>query len=55
MPYEEITKEQYEKLAAEFPNLDTLPELVNQIEVGEFESELEEDPSCASSGSCPIR
>lgn len=54
MPYEEITKEQYEKLAAEFPNLDTLPELVNQIEVGEFESELEEDPSCAG-GVCPTR
>ena len=54
MPYEEITQAQYEKLAAEFPNLDTLPNLVNQIEVGEFESELEEDPSCAG-GVCPTR
>lgn len=55
MPYEEITKEQYDRLAAEFPNLDSLPDLVNQIETGEFESELEEDPMCAANGSCPIR
>ncbi len=52
MPYEEITKEQYEKLAAEFPNLDTLPDLVNQIETGEFESELEEE---CKGGYCPVR
>lgn len=52
MPYEEITKEQYEKLAAEFPNLDSLPDLVNQIETGEFESELEEE---CKGGFCPVR
>lgn len=53
MPYEEITKEQYEKLVAEFPNIDSLPDLVNQIETGEFESELEAD--LCPTGQCPIR
>jgi len=56
MPYEEITKEQYEEFQAQFPNLDSLPDLVNSFEVGELkEEELEVDPACGVSGQCPVR
>jgi len=52
MPYEEITKDQYDQIKASFPSLDTLPELVNSFEVGEFEDELEDE---CKGGACPIR
>lgn len=53
MPYEEITKEQYEEMMQTFPNLDNLAELVNQFENEEYE-EGELDPDCQS-GVCPVR
>ncbi len=53
MPYEEITKEQYEEMMQTFPNLDSLAELVNQFEQEEYEdTELEQD---CSTGQCPLR
>lgn len=52
MPYEEITKEQYEEMVKSFPDLTPLPELVNMYEIGEFEDELEDE---CKNGHCPIR
>ena len=54
MPYTEISKEQYEEMMKTFPSLNALPSLVNKFEIEEFESELEDDPSCAG-GVCPTR
>lgn len=52
MPYEAISREQYEEMQATFPSLDTLAELVNEFEQEETEDELETD--CAG-GVCPVR
>lgn len=51
MPYEEITKEEYEEQILTFPSLKNLSELVNKYENMEFEGELEEE----CKGACPIR
>lgn len=53
MPYEEITKEQYEEMMKTFPNLDNLADLVNQYENEDYEDELIDD--ACSSGQCPVR
>lgn len=52
MPYEAITREQYDEIQATFPSLETLAELVNEFEQEETEDELEAD---CSSGFCPVR
>lgn len=53
LPYEEITKEQYEEMIKSFPDLSNLPKLVDKFERGEeFEDELDSD---CSGGQCPIR
>lgn len=55
MPYEAITKEQYEEMVARLPDLSKLPEIVNMFEKGELtEDEIEQDPMCAG-GLCPVR
>jgi len=53
MPYEEISKEKYEEMVEKFPNLKNLEDLVNEIEIQEYE-DVELDSDC-SSGVCPIR
>lgn len=53
MPYEAITKEQYDEMAKSFPDLSTLAELINKYENEEYEGELLED-ACAQ-GVCPLR
>lgn len=52
MPYEAISKEQYDEMMLTFPDLTDLPNLVNIYEVSEYETELEAD---CSSGACPVR
>lgn len=55
MPYEEITKEQYEELIKQIPDLSNLSDVVNMFEKVEAEEdEIEQDPLCAG-GACPIR
>ena len=54
MPYEEISKEEYEGRAKHMKSLDDLHELVNKHEETQFEEEPEVDPAC-SSGVCPVR
>jgi adenosylcobalamin-dependent ribonucleoside-triphosphate reductase len=55
MPYEEMTKSQYEEMASSFPDISNLADVVNRFEQGELlEDELEQDPSCAG-GACPVR
>ena len=53
MPYEAITKEQYDEMAKSFPDLSSLAELINKYENEEYEGELLED-ACAQ-GVCPTR
>lgn len=53
MPYEEITKEQYEEMMQTFPNLDGLVDLVNKYEQEEYE-EQDLGSDCGPLG-CPIR
>ena len=57
MPYEALTKEQYDELSASFPwdKIANLGSIVNRMERNEpEEDELEQDPMCAG-GLCPIR
>ena len=53
MPYEEISKEQYEEMIKTFPDLSSLTDLVNKYEAGEEQELIEE--SCSVGGQCPIR
>jgi ribonucleoside-triphosphate reductase (thioredoxin) len=52
-PFEAIPKERYEEMAAEFPDLSSLIEVVNDIERSYYEFDLTE--SSCDSGSCPVR
>lgn len=57
LPYEAISKEEFETLSIQQPDLTNLVELVNKFEKIEFvdeEAEAEKDPSCAG-GACPLR
>lgn len=51
-PYEQITEEEYNKRAGEFPDISDLVDRVNEIEKSYYEFELEE--SCVG-GFCPPR
>jgi adenosylcobalamin-dependent ribonucleoside-triphosphate reductase len=53
MPYEACSEEEYLMRKAALPILTDLAVLVNEIEVQEFEAELDEDPACV--GACPVR
>lgn len=53
MPYEEITKDQYEEMMKTFPNLDELVDLVNKYEQEEYEDG--EIGSDCEGGACPVR
>lgn len=56
MPYEEITREQYEEMMKTFPNLDNLADLVNEFENEEYESDTEAtEDKCEAGGACPLR
>ena len=52
LPYESITKEQYEEMVASMRPF--MPSLISKYEVEEVELEVTADPSCAS-GVCPVR
>ena len=52
MPYEAITKEQYEEMLKDAPKFN--PNILSQYENFEEEFDIEDDPSC-STGVCPIR
>lgn len=54
LPYEEISKEEYELRMQGFPNLNHLDELVNKYENAHEEYEIIED-ACAAGGVCPLR
>lgn len=53
MPYEAITEEEYNDRMSVHPDLTDLHDLVDRIESGSYEYELDE--SDCQSGSCPIR
>lgn len=53
MPYEAITEEEYNDRMVVHPNLTDLHNLVDQIESGSYEYELDE--SDCQGGACPIR
>ena len=56
MPYEEITKGQYEEMMQTFPNLDGLVDLVNKYEQEEYENDTEStEEKCEAGGACPLR
>lgn len=55
MPYEEITREQYEEMMKTFPkDFERLPGLVDKYEGNEYNNEDELEADCLGS-SCPIR
>lgn len=62
MPYEQITEEEYADLLALFPDISSLPELVDQFERGETAETIAErllnghdiEADCAG-GICPVR
>ncbi|MCK9482661.1 MAG: hypothetical protein M0R38_13045 [Bacteroidia bacterium] len=51
-PYETIDEITYNRMVAEMPNF--VPSLIKKYEAKETETDIEEDPACAS-GACPIR
>lgn len=53
LPYEQISKEKYEELISNFPDLSHLDEVINQFENEESEED-ELDNECQG-GQCPIR
>lgn len=55
LPEEPISKEEYERRDAEFPNLDDLEDLINEIENGNFFEEVELVDDTCKNGSCPVR
>ena len=56
MPYEEISKEQYDEMMKTFPELSNLGDVVNSFEYEEAEEDVLEDADCkGGTGSCPIR
>lgn len=61
LPYEAISKEKYEEMIKDFPNLSNCLDLINKAEQG-IEFEYEEDDGnigsgieCSGLGSCPLR